>query len=518
MKKKVFILSLIIALYSYAETTGPAITTTTNEKTVTSTTTTTPKKSSTKKEEVKKDNKKEVTSTDKNKGTGGNVVDSNVVKIKEVTNLFSNLTKDLEFSDEDKTNIEVLLKKYALKDKILDEPKQELEKKQKEYFDKNIKPHLEGLLSNDSKKEIKSLEELNKVKNDKLFAKALVFEIENLLKISNEIDSLSYEAFSKEISLAKEIDGFVCDKNLSDFKENLKRATATKINSVKGFYDFSKGLVEDGVFGKDDQMKFVNEGTEKKIDEKIIKNFEDALGKISTDAYEKEKANIEGNKKLSKKEKEEKIKELNKKWERSETDEKSVVEETQKEPKKINIVFIGIITAILTAIITMGLIIRKKIKTIRRNDESKIKKPTEGINDIYKLDIGNAAHQGKRKEQQDEYKFSNIGDQKFVKHGGILAVVCDGMGGMKNGRDASNLACAEFVKEYSAKKESESVSAALSRALLRSNERVYQQAESSGVAGASGTTLIATVIKDNKLNFVSVGDSFIYLFRDIEIN
>ena len=43
------------------------------------------------------------------------------------------------------------------------------------------------------------------------------------------------------------------------------------------------------------------EAFEKKIDEKIIKNFEDALGKISTDAYEKEKVNVEGDKKLSKK-------------------------------------------------------------------------------------------------------------------------------------------------------------------------------------------------------------------------
>lgn len=89
---------------------------------------------------------------------------------------------------------------------------------------------------------------------------------------------------------------------------------------------------------------------------------------------------------------------------------------------------------------------------------------------------------------------------------------------MKNGKDASKLASAVFVKEYSAKKPSEKVSDALYRALLRTNESVYQETKRLGVEGASGTTLIATVIKDNKLNFVSVGDSFIYLLRDKELS
>jgi protein phosphatase len=44
---------------------------------------------------------------------------------------------------------------------------------------------------------------------------------------------------------------------------------------------------------------------------------------------------------------------------------------------------------------------------------------------------GNAQHLGSRKEQQDDFGFSDLDDVTFVNHAGVLAVVTDGMGGLE---------------------------------------------------------------------------------------
>ena len=41
---------------------------------------------------------------------------------------------------------------------------------------------------------------------------------------------------------------------------------------------------------------------------------------------------------------------------------------------------------------------------------------------------GNAQAQGKRSDQQDSFGFSDPADAAFLVHGGLLAVVADGMG------------------------------------------------------------------------------------------
>src|SRR5262245_47929517 len=50
---------------------------------------------------------------------------------------------------------------------------------------------------------------------------------------------------------------------------------------------------------------------------------------------------------------------------------------------------------------------------------------------------GNAQHIGARTSQQDSFGFADPDDIEFISHGGFLAVVCDGMGGMEHGDAAS---------------------------------------------------------------------------------
>ena len=126
---------------------------------------------------------------------------------------------------------------------------------------------------------------------------------------------------------------------------------------------------------------------------------------------------------------------------------------------------------------------------------------------------GNCQHIGARSTQQDAFGFSDIDDIAFLAHGGVLAVVADGMGGMANGGEASHLAVRVFLQSYMAKPETETVPAALLQALHDANQAVFDLARQVGEEHV-GTTLVAAVIHDDALHWVSVGDSRLYLWRD----
>lgn len=129
---------------------------------------------------------------------------------------------------------------------------------------------------------------------------------------------------------------------------------------------------------------------------------------------------------------------------------------------------------------------------------------------------GNCQHIGARSSQQDAFGFSDKDDHAFVAHGGVLAVVADGMGGMAMGSEASHLAVRAFLQAYMAKSADEAVPTALHRALDEANQAViclaYQFDEEN-----VGTTLVAAVIYDEALHWVSVGDSRLYLWRDRQL-
>ncbi len=127
---------------------------------------------------------------------------------------------------------------------------------------------------------------------------------------------------------------------------------------------------------------------------------------------------------------------------------------------------------------------------------------------------GNAQHLGSRKEQQDSFGFSDPNEEGFVSHGGFLAVLADGMGGLDHGRAASSLAVKTFLDAYHCKTEQEEIPLALERAALEANAAVWSLAEQAGSEGNVGTTLVAAAFDQNSLHWISVGDSALYLFRD----
>jgi len=125
---------------------------------------------------------------------------------------------------------------------------------------------------------------------------------------------------------------------------------------------------------------------------------------------------------------------------------------------------------------------------------------------------GNCQNIGARSSQQDSFGFSDKDDLTFVAHGGVLAVVADGMGGMAHGGEASHIAVQTFLRSYMGKLADERVPMALLQALGEANQAVVALGQGVGEENV-GTTLVAAVVHDDELHWVSVGDSRLYLLR-----
>lgn len=125
----------------------------------------------------------------------------------------------------------------------------------------------------------------------------------------------------------------------------------------------------------------------------------------------------------------------------------------------------------------------------------------------------NAQHIGDRRTQQDSFGFGDLENRAFVAHGGFLAAVCDGMGGMEFGDAASRVATQAFLSAYQAKTADESIPEALERSVRTANGAVVALAHEYGLSEGMGTTLVATALHDSELYYISVGDSGIFHLR-----
>lgn len=126
---------------------------------------------------------------------------------------------------------------------------------------------------------------------------------------------------------------------------------------------------------------------------------------------------------------------------------------------------------------------------------------------------GTAHHVGAREAQEDAFAFSDLEDQAFIEHGGVLAVVADGMGGLTQGRAASERAVGVFLESYLTKSTAEEIPRALMRAIQRANTAVVAYSRSIDREHQVGTTLAAAVVHRGSLYWISVGDSRVYLVR-----
>jgi len=101
-------------------------------------------------------------------------------------------------------------------------------------------------------------------------------------------------------------------------------------------------------------------------------------------------------------------------------------------------------------------------------------------------------------------------------HGQLLAVLADGMGGHAGGAEASKTVCRAFLESCAAAGH-EDTPGRLVTALSAANEQISRRVTVNPELSGMGTTLIGAVFGDEGLEWVSVGDSPLYLIRRDEI-
>lgn len=121
---------------------------------------------------------------------------------------------------------------------------------------------------------------------------------------------------------------------------------------------------------------------------------------------------------------------------------------------------------------------------------------------------------GDRKYQQDFFLFTPDTNSEAVKDSGMLAIVCDGMGGMEGGEIASRM-CAELVYNgYYQMGKVDDVCQVLKELVTAADDEVSAITDQSGRKLRSGTTAIAVVVRGSKAYWVSAGDSRIYYLHN----
>lgn len=117
---------------------------------------------------------------------------------------------------------------------------------------------------------------------------------------------------------------------------------------------------------------------------------------------------------------------------------------------------------------------------------------------------------GDREEQQDSFGYE-------IKPNEGLVVVCDGMGGHNGGKLASSIAVDILIKKYAEKYPINNISEFLLDCIENADKMVASLTDESGECLHAGSTVVAVVIKEKILHWISVGDSRIYLFRNDEL-
>ena len=123
-----------------------------------------------------------------------------------------------------------------------------------------------------------------------------------------------------------------------------------------------------------------------------------------------------------------------------------------------------------------------------------------------KTDVGRV-----RQENQDDYRAGEL------PGGAVWALVCDGMGGAKGGREASQGACnviENFFQEQYAQCGAGQEEPFLKKALLYANRFVFQKAAHEEALAGMGTPAVCALVRSGNVYLCHAGDSRAYLIRD----
>lgn len=118
---------------------------------------------------------------------------------------------------------------------------------------------------------------------------------------------------------------------------------------------------------------------------------------------------------------------------------------------------------------------------------------------------------GKRENQEDDYGLMDGRDLGSDGTEHTLLVLADGMGGHAGGDAASGLVTETVVDTYQSA--SGPVSDRLRTSVIAANKRIGQEIDKKPAMQGMGSTLVAAVISKRGLEWASVGDSPLWIYR-----
>lgn len=119
--------------------------------------------------------------------------------------------------------------------------------------------------------------------------------------------------------------------------------------------------------------------------------------------------------------------------------------------------------------------------------------------------VGNTDIGCKRKANEDWLDY-------FECSNGLVAVVCDGMGGHVGGQVASRTAV-DAIRAFLQSRHYDDPNAAIVAACNAANEAILQKASEQPELTGMGSTCVMLIVRDGKVYIGSIGDSRIYLVR-----
>jgi len=137
------------------------------------------------------------------------------------------------------------------------------------------------------------------------------------------------------------------------------------------------------------------------------------------------------------------------------------------------------------------------------------------VNSMLEIEFAQLSDPGKMRETNEDFLgySSPISAEQARKRGWLFALA-DGVGGQDRGEVASRIAVDTLVSGFAEFPASEPASGLLQKLVHSANLRICETAAGTGPAGSSMcTTLVACVLRFNRITVAHVGDSRCYLIR-----
>jgi serine/threonine protein phosphatase PrpC len=129
--------------------------------------------------------------------------------------------------------------------------------------------------------------------------------------------------------------------------------------------------------------------------------------------------------------------------------------------------------------------------------------------------VATAQHKGVRDRQEDALAVQRFAADTGTRAYELLLVLADGMGGHAGGEVASRLVVDCFCAAYSSSPKG--VSEALRSSLEAANECLADAVLAAPELRGMGSTLVGCVIRENRLSWVSAGDSPLWVCRGSQL-